>query len=332
MERLLSTTIESTNLDYASDDRRADSGFLGVSMETWSRVLLIGVLFAAVFWPNLRRLWLKTNPFSGEANWSHSIFVPVIGLYYLFVHREDLIRAGAREFIWGPIFRPGRLMVSMAMAAAGAVLYFLTQNREGLIFTMLMPIGEALAVLGVLVLLLDWSLATIFFGLAVFVYGIYPGQNDYLKDLGMVITLFGIVLLLNGWSAMRIAWFPVVFLVCAIPWPGLVYSWVAEPLSQMAAHIAVDVLKITGVDAVNSGTKIIIFTPDWFASAYFECCRGLRGDAVVDDIYCRRRGGGISACPAVVATVDYRDFVGADRDFLQRNANQRAGIARSLRK
>jgi exosortase len=233
--------------------------FLGISTQTWGRIAVVAVLFAAVFWPNLRRLWLKTNPFTGEANWSHSIFVPIIGLYYLFVHREDLIRAGATNFIWGPILRPGRAIAAAVMTAVGAGIYFLSANRTGVIFSMLYPAGAALGALGILVFLLDWSFAAIIFGLAVFVYGIYPGQNDYLKDVGMVITLFGVVLMLNGWNVMRIAWFPIAFLICALPWPPLVYSWVAEPLSQMAAHVAVDVLKLTGVDAWVNGTKIVIF-------------------------------------------------------------------------
>ena len=220
---------------------------------------MIAGLFAAVFWPNLRRLWLKTNPFTGEANWSHSIFVPVIGLYYLFVNREELIRAGASDFIGGRFLRPGRVGVATVMAVSGAGMYLLAQSRPGLVFSMASAIGVAVGALGLLVFMLDWSLGIILFGMAVYVYGIYPGQNDYLKDLGMVITLFGVVLMLNGWNAMKIAWFPVAFLVCAIPWPGLVYSWVAEPLSHMAAHFAVDVLKLTGVDGQWAGSKIIIF-------------------------------------------------------------------------
>ncbi len=271
--------MQPTSLDYASTDNRSETGFFGISYATWCRVGVIGLLFAAVFWPNLRRLWLKTNPFTGEANWSHSIFVPMIGLYYLFINREELVRAGAREFIWGPILRPGRAVAAVVMAVVGAALYFLTCTRTGLIFTMASSTGAAVGVLGVLVFLLDWSLATMLFGLAVYEYGIYPGQNDYLKDLGMVITLFGIVLMLNGWSAMRIAWFPVAFLVCAIPWPGLVYSWVAEPLSQMAAQIAVDVLKLTNVDATCSGTRIVIFTqigqPPRILNVA-EACAGMR--------------------------------------------------------
>jgi exosortase/archaeosortase family protein len=55
---------------------------------------------------------------------------------------------------------------------------------------------------------------------------------------------------------MKIAWFPIAFLVCALPWPQLVYSWVAMPLQELAASAATNTLRATGVDAYRAGTKI----------------------------------------------------------------------------
>src|SRR5262245_65131481 len=102
--------------------------------------------------------------------------------------------------------------------------------------------GQATSIFGASVLLLNWSIGSLLFGLFAFGYGIWPGKNDFVRDLGMVITLFGVVLTLCGWQVMRIAWFPIAFLVCAIPWPGLVYSAVALPLQNLAANVAVGVL------------------------------------------------------------------------------------------
>src|SRR5690606_19673495 len=75
----------------------------------------------------------------------------------------------------------------------------------------------------------------------------------------MVIALFGLVLALCGWDVMKVTWFPIVFLICALPWPGLVYSWVAGPLQVIAAKVAVRVLEFTGVTSYVSGTKIFIY-------------------------------------------------------------------------
>ena len=123
---------------------------------------------AVLFWPNLRRLILKTNPFTGEANWAHSIVIPIVGIFYLYINRDDLMKA---------VIKP--------------------------------------AWTGLIVML---------FGILIAGYGIYPGRNDTVWDYGMVITLFGVVLLTCGWQVMKVAWFPLLFLFAAIPWPGLVYS------------------------------------------------------------------------------------------------------------
>ena len=258
----------------------------------WGKIAVVVVLFAGVFWPNLRRLWQKTNPFTGEDNWGHAIVVPIIGLYYLYLHRNELPGVGPLatlpdvpatlpfDGIWGNPLRAHRLYAGLGMLGGGAIVALALASRTGLAETILASFFTAVAILGALVLLADWGIGITLFGLGLYVYGIYPGQNDYLKDMGMIATLFGVVLLACGPGVMRVAWFPIVFLVCAIPWPGLVYSWVAGPLQVLAADVAVGVLKMTGVDAVVSGTKIIMESPTPGGPIrtlnVAEACAGLR--------------------------------------------------------
>ncbi len=166
------------------------------------RIGLLALVTALLFRTNLIRLWDKTNPFYGEANWQHAICVPLVGLYYLYIYRDELLKAKIQPSLFAlPILIAGPLVM---------------------------------------------------------LYGIYPGQNDYVKDLAIPITLSGLVLFTCGWQVFRVAWFPIVFLICAFPWPGLVYSRVAGPLQQLAATVAVEVMKLSGVTAVQSGTKIVI--------------------------------------------------------------------------
>src|SRR2546422_552430 len=107
--------------------------------------------------------------------------------------------------------------------------------------------------------------------------GIWPGQNDFFKDVAMVVTLFGVTLALCGWDVMRTAWFAIAFLVCAIPWPQLTYSWVAMPLQQLAASASVGLLRATGVEAVRTGTQILIGEGDSLRRLNVaEACAGLR--------------------------------------------------------
>src|SRR5262245_49229776 len=134
--------------------------------------------------------------------------------------------------------------------------------------------GQATSIFGASVLLLNWSIGSLFFGLFTFAYGIWPGRNDFVRDLGMVITLFGVVLTLCGWQVMRIAWFPIAFLICALPWPPLVYSAIAWPLQKLAAMAAVGALRLTGVDASQEGARIDIAGTTSLNVA--EACAGMR--------------------------------------------------------
>lgn len=179
---------------------------------------------AFLYRTNLVRLWLKTNPISGEANWGHSICVPLIGLYYLYIHRDELLKAQIKSSI-----------VGLPILLAGPALFLLAITH---------PV---------------WS-------------------NDYFKDLSIVVTLFGLVLFTCGWQVMKVAWFPIVFLICAFPWPGLLYSRIAMPLQHLAATVAVEVMKLAGMNASQFGTKILIAKEGGLVRALnvAEACAGMR--------------------------------------------------------
>lgn len=182
----------------------------------------LGALFIAVYWVVLRWLWDKTNPIYGEANWGHAICIPIVGLYYLYINRDELLAARVKSTWTG---------------------------------------------LGITI-----------FGLIVFAYGIWPGQNQFLQGCAMIMAVFGVVLLLCGWDVMKIAYFPIVYLVCGIPWPALVYSWIASPLQELAAKAAVHTLQWTGVNAYRTGTKINMggITDPVRTLNVAEACAGLR--------------------------------------------------------
>ncbi|HLL88740.1 MAG TPA: exosortase/archaeosortase family protein [Tepidisphaeraceae bacterium] len=249
--------VPSNGTALGADRRSGGDPVFGLSRAAWVRIAVVTALVATLFWPSLRRLWQKTNPINGEPNWGHSFLVPVVGLYYLYVHRAALLAATVQPLLAGRFTR-GRWVSAGVTLAIGALAYAVGPLVVGNFGAFAKSGGMALMLLGLLVAALDWGLATLLFGILAYAFGIWPGQNDYVKDLGLVITLFGIVLTLCGWQVMRIAWFPIAFLVCAIPWPGLVYSMVAMPLQELAARVAVKVLNLTGTMAFVSGTKIII--------------------------------------------------------------------------
>jgi exosortase len=291
---LIGAMVSSTAGDahtFNDDSAAAEPVYMGLKRSTWIQIGVISILFAGLFWPNLRRLWDKTNPFYGEANWGHAICIPVIGLYYLYVNREKLLSEPAHVMAT----RRSKATRVWALLAVALVLPLVLVREEA--SRQLIPAAAAVGLLLVVAGAVSATRAAddlidrvnqnsaiwfgvfiMLFGIAVFQYAIFPGQNDFLKDFGMVITLLGVVLALTSWSVMQIAWFPIAFLVCGIPWPGLVYSKVAGPLQQLAANVAVWTLQLTGVEASVGGTKISMIGGDgnWRTLNVAEACAGMR--------------------------------------------------------
>ena len=249
-------------------------GYLGLSMDAWVKIGVLAPLFIAVYWLVLRWLWDKTNPWNGEANWGHAICIPAVGLYYLYINREELLKQPVEPLLLGRFTDVRRLYPAIGMIVVGAIAYFGIHDSNGFAKTL----GQGLAAYGLLVLLLDWGLGSLIFGLAMFAFGIWPGQNQFVQGCAMTLTLFGIVLMLAGWKVMRYAWFPIFYLLCGIPWPGLVYSYIASPLQTLAARVAVRTLQFTGIPAYRTGTKINMggITTPLRTLNVAEACAGLR--------------------------------------------------------
>ena len=275
-------TLDYTALRPAGHD--ADKPlFGGLSASAWLKILIVSGLLVALFRFNLARLWLKTNPISGEPNWGHTPIIPVIGLYYLFLNRDRLLAATVKPILFERLTRR-RVIVSAVAIFGGVLAYFAGGTILGAVLgnsdtigNIAGVFGQAMIVWGVLMLVLGWGLGNLVFGLLAFAFGIYPGQNDWLSDYGMVHTIFGVVLTLCGWEVMRVVWFPIAFLVCGIPWSGVFYSWLASPLQRLAAIVAIESLQMTGVHAERVGTKMFFTSSSGLRSLNVEeACAGLR--------------------------------------------------------
>ncbi len=257
-----------------SNDTSHSGEFLGLSRSTWLKIVLITAAFVLLYWPNLNRLWHKTNLSTGDRNWSHSMLIPIVGLYYLFLHRDQL-KATPIQPILGDRFTVRRFIHAAYLGAAGIILYLggnLIMDVIFKIMSLIIPIADStislgkivqftglgVAIYAVIVALLDWGIGSILAGIALSAYALFIGRNDFINDVGMVVTLFGVVLTLAGWKVMRITWFPIAFLICALPWPPLVYSAIALPLQKLAAIASVKLLNLFDINAEYSGTKIFM--------------------------------------------------------------------------
>jgi exosortase len=218
-------------LDGASPDQqgtaRPQLPSVSVRPITWANLIVLAGAFGALFWINLARLWQWTNPSSGDPNWGHSLFIPLISLAYLLDRRDRLKQTPVRP-------APGGLLVILS-------------------------------------------------GIAVFVAGIGVSANfaqfgPYLQDLGMLTTLFGCVLAVFGWKMVRVALFPIAYLVCALPWPPYVHDVITQPLQKIAATASVHVLQLTGMNVEQAGNTIHIVTAAGADRALnvAEACSGMR--------------------------------------------------------
>jgi exosortase len=272
---LSQTTHISSMLEYPAE--KTTDKLLGLSLRAWVQIITVTVLMCALFRVNLVRLWGKTNPINGQdMNWQHAIFVPLIGIYYLYIHREELLRAAGQP----ERHELGiRILAAIGLAImAMLALALIVSGDVGFNLMLVGVLGAGLAIPVAVPRARHLGMVLMFEGLIVFVYGIFPGYNDYVKDLGMVITLFGVATLLCGWDVMKVAWFPIVFLVVALPWPELVYAKLAWPLQQLAASVAVGALRICGVEAQNFGTRIRMVGENGQARVLnvAEACAGLK--------------------------------------------------------
>lgn len=87
-----------------------------------------------------------------------------------------------------------------------------------------------------------WGAAIMLASLAMFFYSGFVVPRSYPRAMSPVLTLFGLTLLLGGWSIMRTAWFPILFLGFAVPLPERWYVQLTLPLRAFASKAAATIL------------------------------------------------------------------------------------------
>ncbi len=83
-------------------------------------------------------------------------------------------------------------------------------------------------------------------------------QVGYTQSLSMVIVIYGLVLLMCGWEVTRIVWFPIFFLLFALPLPDRYYVALTMPLRKISSAVAAPLLStvIPSIEAKATGTVI----------------------------------------------------------------------------
>ena len=122
------------------------------------------------------------------------------------------------------------------------------------------------------------GLAIIFVMLGIYFATIWFRPITYARPLCFIATVAGVTLYMGGWQIMRIAWFPIAFLLFAVPLPEHVYVSLTMPLRRIASVAASTLLSlIPDLQADVSGVVIDYTYHGVLGSLNVEeACSGMR--------------------------------------------------------
>lgn len=113
--------------------------------------------------------------------------------------------------------------------------------------------------------------AFLILGLSSYVLGRSQAMIE-LEVISQMLTLTAGLLLLNGWAALRRAWFPLFFLIFMIPLPGALVQAVTMPLKSAVSVVAEQVLYWVGYPIGRAG---VVLTIGPYQLLVADACSGL---------------------------------------------------------
>jgi exosortase B len=116
-----------------------------------------------------------------------------------------------------------------------------------------------------------WGWPLFAFGLLVYFVGRVFGIS-ILEFGSQPFVVAGILLLMKGRGALRIAWFPVIYFIFMIPLPGILVDAITGPLKQWISVIVVEVLYRVGYPISRNG---VILTIGQYEMLVADACSGL---------------------------------------------------------
>ncbi len=108
-------------------------------------------------------------------------------------------------------------------------------------------------------------------GLLLYVVG--RSQSIWIFEVGSQMLVFsGLLLLFKGWRALRLAWFPIVFLAFMVPLPGPLVAVVTGPLKAGVSYVASELLFAFGYPISRTG---VILNVGPYLILVADACAGL---------------------------------------------------------
>ena len=123
-------------------------------------------------------------------------------------------------------------------------LYFLSTRRDELLRCRPKP-----SYFGAVILALS---------LALYFVSAWRLRMTYPQTISIVGAIFGVTLLLGGWRVMRIAWFPILFLLLAVPLPQWLYVELTRPMREIASTMAAVVMPLFTTGLHTEAQAVVI--------------------------------------------------------------------------
>jgi len=125
-----------------------------------------------------------------------------------------------------------------------------------------------------------WGAVILTLSLTMYFVSAWRLRMAYPQALSIVGSIFGLTLLMGGWSVMRIAWFPILFLVLAVPLPNRMYVELTMPMRQWASAAAAAIMPlfVHGLHTEAQAVVIDYMLPGHPAGTLNveEACSGMR--------------------------------------------------------
>lgn len=99
------------------------------------------------------------------------------------------------------------------------------------------------------------------------------GAEIFLSRTAFLLSVYGSVLYLGGWTAIRIFFFPLFLLLFMVPLPAIIYNQITFPLQLLASRVAEFVLSAVGIPVIRDGN--VLELPSQKLSVV-EACSGIR--------------------------------------------------------
>lgn len=123
-------------------------------------------------------------------------------------------------------------------------IYFLWTRREAILTTEVRPNL--------------WGAVILLAALGSYFYFLWPLPMGYPRALSLVGALVGLVLLLGGWKMLKLTWFPIAFLLLAIPLPQRLYVALTMPQQKLASMAAAMIMPLVTPGLYTDASGVVI--------------------------------------------------------------------------